>query len=720
MEIPGYRLNERLTTATHHNLFLAMRDGYPGHFVVRICDVHLDAESQQQYIEQLERVRTLRHRGICEIVDVGWVDSMVYFVMPFYRGGSLSNVLATGLTMPRLLQIVRELCDSLNALHLRNLTHGDVKPSNVLFDHAGSVVLIDGSYLEPPAANVRFTPGYSAPELSRGDRPDVRSDVFSLGVLLLRVLSGELPWCAEKTGEPRSRDRTDAIPTLAPQHVVFASVIERMVALDPDDRYATTTHINKALAEIDEYGELSTVAVKSDLISTAEINAVLPSVRGTEGSMDDRAMGFNRRTVVNWLVASCVILAGVISVLAGVYELPATQSTLADLGIGENKALVEARLNAAALGADPKQKLQSIVAAYQAILEIEPDDPAANEAIKAARVRWVEDFETDLGQNDLNAAQSRLSDLLAIYPDDGELLALFDQLLVRRHALRLMSDTVALLGVTGFEAATSAEMGLHAFREVLRLYPASSEAAAELDKLAEHFLSVATHEVELGNIHEAMDYLNKAGMANPSFAGLPPVRERIQQATTLQAEIESRLAEADTLHRSRQLIDPPGRNAAILYHSVLTTDPDNEIALQGLGEVSRAVVEKFSTNLAAHDFVANRHTIERAKAVGLYPASIMHMESTMANEFQSISKAADLIIRAEQLIFEGFITEPAVVNAVAVLREAKQLDAANRRIDDMLKRCVDRLSSVARDAQEFGLTDVAAAYAALAANVTRD
>ena len=720
MEIPGYQLTERIEASGHHELHLATNEEQLGHFVIRIYGFDGDPENQSRYAENLESVRTIRHPNLCEIVEVGLLESSVYVVTPYYPGGSLADTLASGLSMARMMRIATSICDALAVLHSHDQSHGDVKPANVVFDSMGSPVLIDCAYFEPSQLDRRFTPGYSAPEVVRGAPLSAQSDIFSLGILLYRVLNGDLPWHAADSDEPRTRGATDALPPLGPQHATFQDLIERMVAYDPEDRISSISHVRDALDSLNSMGDLNTAAVKSDLISTAEISAVLPPYPEADDSSSERSRALRRASVVNWTVVYSVIAVGIWSLAVGLYEIPVTKRTLAEFGILENAALVEARLNAEALVADPNQNLPSIVAAYEAVLVIEPEDADAIEAINVARMRWEEDFDTALTQNDLNIAQNRLDDLLEIFPDDSRLQSMFDELQTRRYALQLQSDTLALLRVNAHQPEASAEIALGQFREVIRLYPASIVAAGELDKLAAHFSAVATREIELGNLQAAMDSLSKAGLANSSYSELATVRERIQRATTIQEEIADRLAEASALSRAGQLMDPPRRNAAMLFHSVLTTDPDNEIALRGLASVSNLVVARFDEHLQSREFGEIRHIIERAKTVGLYPASIMQMESSLANELNNISEAADFVVLAERLIAEGYITEPTGNNALVALRNARQLDAANTRINELFTECVARLSAVASDARAFGLDDVATTYSTLAAQVSMD
>ena len=101
MEIPGYQLAERIQGGAHHELHLATSEDQLGHFVIRIQRFYSDHESQRQYVETLETLRTIRHPNLCELVEIGVLESSVYVVIPYYPGGTLGDMLASGLSMAR-------------------------------------------------------------------------------------------------------------------------------------------------------------------------------------------------------------------------------------------------------------------------------------------------------------------------------------------------------------------------------------------------------------------------------------------------------------------------------------------------------------------------------------------------------------------------------------------------------------------------------------------
>src|SRR5205823_895948 len=112
--------------------------------------------------------------------------------------------------------IARQVAEALAALHRRGYVHGDVKPENVRLTDAHTAVLIDLGYAHKPGGNARFrhdglilgTANYLAPELCADADDDGRADVFSLGVMLYEMLTGELPYPAGSAAQTLEAHRT--------------------------------------------------------------------------------------------------------------------------------------------------------------------------------------------------------------------------------------------------------------------------------------------------------------------------------------------------------------------------------------------------------------------------------------------------------------------------------------------------------------------------------
>lgn len=165
----------------------------------------VDDEAIQMFHRERQILADLSHPNICRLMDGGTMqDGRPYLVMEFVDGQRLSEYCTLRKQSTQdILQIFIKLCGALSCAHARGVVHRDLKPSNVLVTAAGEPKLLDfgiasarGPDFEGPPSvhsNLRLTPRYASPEQWAGHAVGPTSDVFSLGVMLLEALVGELP-----------------------------------------------------------------------------------------------------------------------------------------------------------------------------------------------------------------------------------------------------------------------------------------------------------------------------------------------------------------------------------------------------------------------------------------------------------------------------------------------------------------------------------------------
>jgi tetratricopeptide (TPR) repeat protein len=418
------------------------------------------------------------------------------------------------------------------------------------------------------------------------------------------------------------------------------------------------------------------------------------------------------------ILISVLILGGAWYLVA---RAPATANVLFSWLIPSNTRSVEEAWNTAeGLRSDSNQSLSAIVAGYSRVLEIDPEHVGAQAGLLGAVEAWKSDIREALDAGDLALAEVKLNESFNLDSSDADLAVLFEDLVDRRLAESLLEDARALLQRQGRDDVASSASAIQAYQEVVRLDPTNAEAPAELDRFAQYYADLASQNALAGDVTNAMANMGRASTANPEFVGLDSVREQIQQAATLQAEIDGLLREASRLRALGSLIDPPGSNAAERYQRVLATDPENAIATQGMSEIIAQVQRRFYDLLSLRGFVDIDRLIDRAIAVGLGEASVAEFKSRYALERERVDRVETLIAGAEQLIGQGFITEPADNNAVATLREALRLDPGNHDAEQRLIEAAERLALVAHDAHEVGLQAEARLYLELALTVRPD
>jgi tRNA A-37 threonylcarbamoyl transferase component Bud32 len=211
-----------------------------------------------QILHEARRLARVRHPNVVTVHGADNHDGRVGFWMDLIEGRTLSELVAQGrLSSGEAIHIGQELCLALAAVHGARLIHRDVKAQNVMrASDGGRIILMDfgaGEFIDQtPGASRIGTPLYLAPELWAGGTASVRSDIYSLGVLLFFLVTGTFPVQgtsvaelteAHSVGErQRLRDIRPDLPDF------FVTIVERALAADPARRFASAGEMHAALA----------------------------------------------------------------------------------------------------------------------------------------------------------------------------------------------------------------------------------------------------------------------------------------------------------------------------------------------------------------------------------------------------------------------------------------------------------------------------------------
>jgi serine/threonine protein kinase len=192
----------------------------------------------------------LTHPNIVVVFDAGEEDGLYYITMELVEGRSLQALLDDGhsFPLPRVLRIMEQACSALQFAHERNVVHRDIKPANLMLTGDDTVKVTDFGTAKilqfgtvQQTAHVMGTPSYMSPEQVKGRAVDGRSDIFSLGVMLYEMVTGEKPFPGQNittviykivNEEPIPPKQVD--PTV---HPGISAVVMRALAKDPDTRY---------------------------------------------------------------------------------------------------------------------------------------------------------------------------------------------------------------------------------------------------------------------------------------------------------------------------------------------------------------------------------------------------------------------------------------------------------------------------------------------------
>ncbi len=218
---------------------------------------------QSRFFREAKSAGRLNHPNIVTVYDVGEADDVAYIAMEFLTGQTLRDLLDSGVVIPMSTarNIASRLAHALDYAHENGVVHRDIKPANIMVAADRSVKLMDFGIAQLPTGSqtihgtVLGSPKYMAPEQVAGHVADGRSDVFSLGVVLYELLTGQVPFNADNLSAIMYKIVHDE--ALPPRRVnarvpaAFDAIVARAMAKDPQARFQRAEDFAAALEAVD-------------------------------------------------------------------------------------------------------------------------------------------------------------------------------------------------------------------------------------------------------------------------------------------------------------------------------------------------------------------------------------------------------------------------------------------------------------------------------------
>jgi tRNA A-37 threonylcarbamoyl transferase component Bud32 len=277
-ELAGHQIHSVIGRGGMAVVYLAEHLRLGRKVALKILDPEMaeDEAFRERFIRESRIAAGLDHPNVVTVYDAGEADGVLYLSMRYVEGTDLERLLRaeTKLEPPRAVSIVSQCAAALDAAHAEGLVHRDVKPADILLESGpdgGDMVFIsDFGISKQLAASTRLsrtgslmgTVDYVAPEQIRGEDVDGRADGYSLGCVLYRCLTGEVPFPRNSEittiyahlndPAPRPSEHREDLPP------GFDLVIERALAKSPDERFSTCGALAEAMAEAAEAPDAAT------------------------------------------------------------------------------------------------------------------------------------------------------------------------------------------------------------------------------------------------------------------------------------------------------------------------------------------------------------------------------------------------------------------------------------------------------------------------------
>jgi len=210
----------------------------------------------RRFKQELILARQVTHKNVIRIFDLGEAEGMKFITMEYVEGHDLKAILDQRhkFAPDEAIAIMEQVCHALDAAHSEGVVHRDLKPQNIMVDKQGKVSVMDfgvARFVEVSGLTqtgaLMGTPGYMSPEQAKGEKLDVRSDLFSLGIIFYELLTGQVPFQAQTTVAAllkRITERAvppDALDQSLPQYL--SDVVAKCLEVDPQHRYQSAQEI---------------------------------------------------------------------------------------------------------------------------------------------------------------------------------------------------------------------------------------------------------------------------------------------------------------------------------------------------------------------------------------------------------------------------------------------------------------------------------------------
>lgn len=605
-------------------------------------DLGSDEKYSERFVQESQIIAKLHHSHVVQVYDVGQFKNLFYVAMEFLNGRNLSEMLRMQrVDRKRAVRIFSQIASALDYSHQKGIVHRDVKPDNIMFRDDQAAVLTDfGIAKDTDAAmeltqtgTIMGTPKYMSPEQIRGGTVSPSSDLYSLGVVFFQMLTGAVPFTGSTLVEVAVKHLNEPIPAMPEGLEHFQTIIDKILAKKPEDRYHRGKEILQDLAKVehqsisvlldsdDEYtpppappaghgqdnqDSIDTTVTHHDGVTLLSLEGIEPSIDATTIRMESPVSGnkYGKRAVGHDSVALA--------------ERPVTRANVAELK-PPTKPTAQPQPTTRTPAAEPQPNQEPISASQWEQNFDSPTKESTSEP-KRKNTNWtlysafaiglvilvviIAQLAPSIGPSDIPQLDARQAPEVAVAPPtEPQDAAPSSDNLANTPAnnsvvVEQPTETPALDPAAAEQERIEAEIAqllesarqnekaarltkplgnnaLVKYRQVLALQPGNEQARLGIGRIADHFVSNAEQFPSKENMGIAYSVMSDVRDASPNNPYLIKINERLKvvtdntRASTSHADSLYRKLQVQGLLRSAEIDEREGRLIAPEFNNAL-------------------------------------------------------------------------------------------------------------------------------------------------------
>lgn len=260
MQIPGYTIIKKINAGGMATVFVATQHSVGRTVALKIMKPAFDKDPEfhQRFQREATIIGQLSHPNIIPIYDIGRHEGLNYISMEFLPKGSLDEKIKLGVTVQQAIKITMGIAAALEQAHSKGYIHRDIKPENILFRDDNSPVLTDFGIARTIKSKANMTqvgtvigtPYYMSPEQAKGEASDGRSDLYSLGVVLYEMLTGEKLFHADSSLAISIKHIHEQAPKLPANLSHIQNLLDKLLEKKPEHRFQNARELIESLGNL--------------------------------------------------------------------------------------------------------------------------------------------------------------------------------------------------------------------------------------------------------------------------------------------------------------------------------------------------------------------------------------------------------------------------------------------------------------------------------------
>jgi serine/threonine-protein kinase PpkA len=258
-DVRGYKIERMIGEGGTSRVYLAHRETDNLEVVLKVLlpELASDPAVVSRFMQEFSLIQKIKSAHVTRIFDLNYDSGNAYLAMEYFGAGDLrERIIAGGMSPVQALKIFAQIARALGAIHDAGVVHRDLKPHNIMFRDQKYLAIVDFGGAKSlgetagltKVGHVIGTPNYMSPEQITGEKVDLRSDLYSLGVILHLLLTGQTLYVAPSATELMEMHLNAPIPRLPEELNGFQKLLNKLVAKDPDARFQSARELYAYIA----------------------------------------------------------------------------------------------------------------------------------------------------------------------------------------------------------------------------------------------------------------------------------------------------------------------------------------------------------------------------------------------------------------------------------------------------------------------------------------